>query len=137
MILDAAGDPLAALASQVDGFASAQGLSAKARYTLDLVLEELITNVVNHGAGPEGADVHVTLSGEDRTVVGTVSDNAMAFDPLAMAPPDTSSSLEERAVGGLGVHLVRTLANEVSYAREGDRNVLRFTVTDEETEVSR
>ncbi|XWN29620.1 MAG: ATP-binding protein [Devosia sp.] len=137
MVLDTAGDPLAALATQVDGFAKAQGLGTKARFTLDLVLEELITNVVNHGAGPEGADVQVTLSGQNGTVVGTVSDNAMAFDPLAMAPPDTTSSLEERAVGGLGVHLVRTLASEISYAREGDRNVLRFTLTDEETKVSR
>jgi len=54
----------------------------------------------------------------------TVSDDGVPFDPLAVAPPDTSLPLEQRPLGGLGIHLVRHLVDEVTYERRGDRNVL-------------
>ena len=57
-------------------------------------------------------------------VVAVVSDDGIAFDPLEVPPPDLESSLEDRPVGGLGVHFMLTLMDEVTYRREGDRNVL-------------
>ena len=53
-----------------------------------------------------------------------MSDNGAAFDPLSVPAPDLTTSLDERAVGGLGLHLVRNLMDRVSYSRAGERNQL-------------
>jgi hypothetical protein len=46
----------------------------------------------------------------------------VAFDPFSLATPDTNLPLEERSIGGLGVHFTRTLMSAYGYRREGDRN---------------
>jgi anti-sigma regulatory factor (Ser/Thr protein kinase) len=56
-----------------------------------------------------------------------VSDQGRPFNPLASKAPDLSQSLAERQVGGLGIFLVTSLAEEIDYERDGDRNVLKFT----------
>jgi anti-sigma regulatory factor (Ser/Thr protein kinase) len=57
----------------------------------------------------------------------TVEDDGPAFDPLSLAVPDVTASLDERPVGGLGVFLVRRMMDSVSYHRVGARNQLRMT----------
>ena len=57
-------------------------------------------------------------------VTAEVSDDGRAFDPLKVPPPDLESDLQSRPVGGLGVHFIKTLMDEVSYRREGGRNIL-------------
>jgi anti-sigma regulatory factor (Ser/Thr protein kinase) len=54
-------------------------------------------------------------------------DDGRAFDPLQVAAPDLAAPLEERAVGGLGVHLMRHLVDDIQYRRDGGRNHLVFT----------
>ncbi len=54
----------------------------------------------------------------------TVADDGKPFNPFLLAAPDTGQSVEEREVGGLGVHLVRNVMDEVSYHRRTDRNVV-------------
>ena len=65
--------------------------------------------------GPDGAALEAT-----------VSDDGVPFDPLAAVPPDLGVPVEHRKVGGLGIHLLRALTEEIDYRRDGGRNVLRF-----------
>jgi anti-anti-sigma factor len=64
----------------------------------------------------------VELEGNSLRV--TITDDGPPFDPLAYADPDTELSVEEREIGGLGIHLVRQMMDEVSYRYEGDRNIV-------------
>ena len=57
----------------------------------------------------------------------TIQDNGPAFDPSTAGVPDTALPADERPVGGLGLHLVRTLSDSFDYSREGDRN--RYVIT--------
>jgi sigma-B regulation protein RsbU (phosphoserine phosphatase) len=106
-------------------------LATRARLPLDTVLEirtvcdEILANVIAHGF-PDEAEHEIEVSAEmtGRRLVLTVSDDGVPFDPLTVAPPDTSQPLEQRSIGGLGIHLVRHLVHEVTYERRGDRNVL-------------
>ena len=66
--------------------------------------------------------VEVELS-PDRLSV-TLTDDGTPFDPFGAAAPDTALSVEERRIGGLGIHLVRRMMDEVSYHRRDDRNVV-------------
>ena len=54
----------------------------------------------------------------------TITDDGIPFNPLNQRSPDTSLSIGEREIGGLGIHLVKSMADECSYTRKIDRNVL-------------
>lgn len=90
-----------------------------------LVAEEVVINVATYGHGDGGehwVEVALTSSGQEVTLRFT--DDGRPFDPLAATPPDLESPVEERPIGGLGIHLVLTLVDEAEYARRGGRNVL-------------
>jgi serine/threonine-protein kinase RsbW len=100
---------------------------------LQLALEETITNVINHGYRDVPAGTrHFTVEfsalapadGSPSIVRLVVTDDAPAYDPLARAEVDTSIPLEDRPIGGLGVHLVKKLMTHAAYERRDDRNVL-------------
>lgn len=116
------------MAAAVEEFAEQQSWPAGVVFKVNLVLEELVINVMTHGGREGREEIEVTVtSGEERITI-TISDNGVAFDPLSDAPePETSGSIEDRHVGGLGVHLVRTMMDGVSYRREPGRNHLTMT----------
>lgn len=94
----------------------------------ELALEEVFMNVVMHGSAegkPGQVDVSVELTPTGLTLI--VEDDGPGFDPLSLPPPDVTASLADRAVGGLGVFLVRRLMDTVSYARVAGRNQLRLS----------
>ena len=106
-------------------FAAAHALPASVRRSLDVALDELLTNTMVHGfAGREGGAVTVAVELHPDRVSVTVTDDGKPFDPFALAAPDTALPVGERPVGGLGLHLVRGMMDEVSYQRRGDRNVV-------------
>lgn len=106
-------------------FSAAHGLPADLRRRLHVVLDELLANTVQHGlAGRVDGWASVDVSLDETQLVMVLRDNGTAFDPLARAAPDTTLSVDERAIGGLGVHLVRRLMDDVSYRREGEVNVV-------------
>ena len=96
-------------------------------FQVDLVLEELVLNVVNHGNDGGEGEIVIELVSEAEMVTIQIIDDGRPFDPLTDAPePDTESGIEDRAVGGLGIHLVRTMMDEVSYRREENKNHIRL-----------
>ena len=109
-------------------FWSATELPQAEALTFELALEEVFMNVVMHGASADGVPrVEVSVALGDGALTLTVEDDGPAFDPLSLAAPDVTASLDERRVGGLGVFLVRRMMDSVSYHRVGTRNQLRMT----------
>ena len=91
-------------------------------FKLHLILEELGLNAMTYGGA---SSVRIVISVEAETVTIEISDDGGAFDPLNDAPTvDVNAALDDRPIGGLGIHLVRTLTNDLSYRREGGRNHL-------------
>lgn len=114
--------------SAIGEFSREQDWPPDIEFQVDLVLEELVLNVVHHGSsdGEEG-EIRIELLSDDDEVVIQIIDDGRPFDPLTDAPePDTESGIEDRAVGGLGIHLVRTMMDEVTYRREEDKNHMRL-----------
>ena len=100
--------------------------------TLRLAIEELIINAVDHGGqSPLDGWFVVRISETPSMIELTVEDAGAPFDPTRSREPDIDESIDERAIGGLGLHLVRSLADEFSYQRVGDMNraVLVFNST--------
>ncbi len=91
---------------------------------IQLAVEEAVTNVVTHGYDDSGGDVSIRLESSPAQIAITIIDAGAAFDPTTMPPPDVTADLDHRKIGGLGVHLIRSVMDEVRYARERDQNRL-------------
>src|SRR5271166_111827 len=113
----------------VGTFAAEQGLADDDQARIIIVLEELLTNLSRYGypnrPKPEGiAEVTLELEGDRLTI--EFGDDGQAFDPLDRVAPDLGQPVESRRVGGLGLHMVRELAEEAHYSRRDGRNVVRL-----------
>ena len=105
--------------------------SQKLLIEVQLAVEELMLNVFSHGSNGEGTCARLDITGSGKDVVITISDNGVPFNPVADSPePDIDAGLEDRKIGGLGVHLVKTLADELSYRREDGHNILTIRMSD-------
>ena len=112
----------------IQSFAETAPLSPDARNAFDLALTEWITNVISYAY--EDDEEHwisvrfLTAPSQARV---EVEDDGRAFNPLDLPPVDTTVPLEQRPVGGLGVHMIRQLMDSVEYRRADGRNILTLT----------
>jgi serine/threonine-protein kinase RsbW len=127
--LDDDGLEIPRLASTLEYFAEVGNIPAKALFRLNLALDELLTNVISYGYPDERAgEIRVRVRFDGSRIEVRLADDALAFDPFSVPEPDLSSSLDDRPIGGLGVHFVRTLMDEVSYRREGRENIVTIAL---------
>jgi len=102
-------------------------LGADATFTMqtNLAVEEAVVNVMNY-AYPKGkaGEVGILAEADNERLKVTISDNGTPFDPTAHPPVDTTLSLEERPIGGLGIHLIRQYMDSINYERVDTQNVL-------------
>jgi serine/threonine-protein kinase RsbW len=109
----------------VEQFGSRHGLSSDIVYQLNLALEEIVTNIISYGLEDrEGHFVGVELRIDGDEVSAQVEDDGAPFDPTELPPPDIEAPIEQRRVGGLGIHLVRELMDDLAYSRTGNKNIL-------------
>ncbi len=110
----------------VEEFAERDNWPPDLVFKLNLVLEELGVNIVNY-SGATG-EIEISLASDGETVTIEIADNGRPFNPLAeLDTPDISAPLGDRPIGGLGVHLVRSMMDELSYSREDGMNRLAMT----------
>lgn len=116
-------EELARISAAVDELAENEGWPQALAFRVNLVLEEFGINVINY-AHEEGVhDFEITLLSEQDTLTIEFTDDGVPFNPLEDKPePDTSAPMEERPIGGLGIHLVRTMTEEMRYERQNSKN---------------
>jgi phosphoserine phosphatase RsbU/P len=102
-----------------------QGLATNVMRDLKLALEEILTNIISYGyTDNREHEIKVRLSVQPGEINAEVEDDGRPFNPLEAQAPDTTQRLEERNIGGLGIHLVRKLMDGLEYRRQGDKNLL-------------
>ena len=122
------------LPEALDGLASTlrdAGVGGERIHDAQLVVEELLCNVMDHGGGADRVVLRVAV--DDGRVVLDVRDDGNAYDPLSQPLPDLDAGIEDRPIGGLGVHLVRELSQDARYQRLDGWNVLRVVLPDAST----
>jgi serine/threonine-protein kinase RsbW len=131
--LDGVAEQLSALMQFAQRFQADSGLSDADTFALELVLEELFMNVALHGSKGRSSSprVAVTLGTAANEMLIEMEDDGAPFDLLAAPAPDVSADLDQRPIGGLGVHLIREMMDHVEYQWVSGRNrvVLRKTLT--------
>lgn len=120
---------VAAFADVFESFCMQHGIETAVMRAFQVAFDEWLTNVVDYAhAGREQTDIEVALGLDSGSLVAEVVDHGEAFNPLTdSAEPSLELEVEDRPIGGLGVHLIRTLMDDVSYRREDGRNHLRMT----------
>jgi len=126
-------DSLAGIRQVVKDESLRAGLSKKAAYNLMLAIDEIATNIIVHGyeeTGTEGP-VDVLVDHTDDTLCVILEDEAVPFDPLQRELPNEdffAKPLEERPIGGMGIHLTINAVDEFKYEYTNNRNRNIFIV---------
>ena len=113
------------LTAFVDDVCEAMGFDATTTMKMNLAIEEAVVNVMNY-AYPQGTigDIHIEAQANDVRLKFIIADNGVPFDPTAQKETDTTLSVEDRPIGGLGIHLVRQLMDSINYERADGKNIL-------------
>jgi serine/threonine-protein kinase RsbW len=116
----------AALAPELEAFGLSHGVPLSVLNDLNVVLDELVTNVISYGYA-DGAEhvIVIDVDVADGAVVVEVVDDGVAFDPMAEPAPDLRGNLRERRIGGLGIQYVKHLTDSCCYRRVDGKNHLR------------
>lgn len=96
------------------------------RTTIDIAVEELFVNIASYAYNPDIgiAVVQVTVHEEPLSVEITFIDHGVQYDPLAKDDPDTTLSLHQRKIGGLGIFMVKKSMDKVNYEYKDGKNIL-------------
>lgn len=116
------------LAEYIDSIADEAGINPSLAMSLNLALEEAVTNVIMY-AYPEGTDgtVDIITEANDGLLTFIIKDSGKAFDPTQKEDADVTLSAEERQIGGLGIFLVKQIMDTVNYQRIDGQNILTLT----------
>jgi serine/threonine-protein kinase RsbW len=109
---------LAALLEVVARMAAHQRLDRSIERDLRLAVEEACVNVIDHGYPPgHPGQIRLSITAESDRIVIDIADDAAAFDPGDAPAPDLRADWDDRRIGGLGWHLIRSVTDEVRHAR--------------------
>ncbi len=124
--LPANGTEIARLQASLEAFAAEHSLSQEGLFKLNLVLDELVTNAISYGFnGIARPQIHLQITLDQGYAHVCLRDNGQPFNPFSEAPePDLDTPLEQRRIGGLGIHFVRSMLETFHYQRDGDWNVI-------------
>ena len=116
-------------AAQVEAFCRERNFPAPIVYKFGLALDETLTNVISYAfADGKPHAIEIRLETRDGYLSALMSDDGAPFDPLSQPEPDVHAPLEQRKIGGLGIHLVRKLMDKAEYQRRDGRNILTFGI---------
>ena len=118
-------DELDRITAEVEDLGMQENWSPDLVFRVNLVLEEMVLNVIDYGTEDGVNEIEIILTLTDESLTIEIIDDGSPFDPLSDAPdPDLDATLEERRVGGLGIHLTRSMMDDMRYRREQDKNHL-------------
>jgi anti-sigma regulatory factor (Ser/Thr protein kinase) len=111
------------LCRHLDECGNIMALPPKCRSELNLGLDELFTNIISYGF-EDGSEhqIKFTLAKDDETLVVEVEDDGIPFNPLDAASPGVARDLESIDIGGLGIHLVKKMVDDIDYQRVEGKN---------------
>ena len=116
---------IATVTDALDSFAAANSVPETITWRFQLALEELLRNIVAHAyADSNEHEIEIRFQCDGSAFSATVADDGIPFNPLHSEAPDLSEALDEREIGGLGIHLARNVVEKMDYAWDEGKNVV-------------
>lgn len=115
------------LSEVVEQFGEIHNLSLKIIFDLNLALEEFLTNVIKYSYGDNQEHlININISLIEDEIIIVIEDDGNSFNPLEISEPDIKKPPEKRKIGGLGIHLIRNLFDQLKYERKNNKNIVSF-----------
>lgn len=112
------------------GAAAKAGLPGDRILKLEIALEEALVNIMRYAYEDDIGEIRIVCrSCVQRLFVTEIIDDGNPFNATAAPPPDLTTNLDERRIGGLGIHLMKAFVDEVSYRRDGEKNILALSIS--------
>ena len=119
---------IAKVDEKLDDFAGQFGVPPAIAATFHIIFDDLLNNVISYGFNAEQRHfIDIRLELTANSLIVSIADDGVPFNPLAETAPDTTLSIEDRPIGGMGIHLVINMVDNISYQRTADKNVLTLT----------
>ena len=123
--IEASPDALDRINDEIESLSRQEEWPSDLFFTTNLVVEELGLNVINHAYRGQSGEFEIIITSKEQAITVEIIDNGPPFNMLQDAPlPDVEAEIEERPVGGLGIHLVKTMMDELHYKRDQEKNHL-------------
>ena len=115
--------------TEVKNFCCSNDIENDKCFDIVIIIDELATNIIKY-AFVDGCDhtFDIVIEKNDEKLHIQLLDDGIPFDPLKRSNPDTDSSLEERAIGGLGIYFAKQLSEQITYERTENKNQLDIFV---------
>jgi len=113
----------------VEVFLEKKGIPDDTVFTVHLALEEMLSNVIKYAFKDFAChDISLGISIEKKKLKITIEDGGVEFNPLSVPEKKTDAPIHEREVGGLGIHLVKSMVQDMSYCRKNGKNHLEMVI---------
>ena len=124
---------LATVNKLISDLKSSWNLSDSLQFNLELSLEEIISNIIHYGFPDEAThEIEVCFEQGNKVLTVRITDDGIPFDPLHQtAEQELDKPLEERQIGGLGIHFVRELSKKMEYQRKQEKNILTIELNNQ------
>ena len=119
---------MAVLVDQFHDFCRAGHVPETVEKHLKLALDELVSNTIFYGNPDPDSVIQISAKVTGQTLNMEIVDFGNPFNPFSRDDPDTALGIEERKIGGLGIHLVKKLMDYTSYQRVDNRNVVQLRI---------
>ncbi len=131
LVVEANVDKLGDVIDFVNEKLEAASCPVKTKRQIDISVEEIFVNIANYAYGEDGGDAVLQMEFTDSPKVVSITflDGGVPYNPLEKEDPDTSLSLEERAVGGLGIFMTKNLMDDMFYEYKDGKNILNMKKT--------
>ena len=128
LTINAAVENIAEVTAFVDEQLEAMGCPIKVQMQIDIAIDELFSNIAQYAYSPDvgPATVQVETAEDPMAVIITFIDNGVPYNPLEQEDPDTTLSVEDRKIGGLGIFLVKQTMDDVIYEYKDGKNILKI-----------
>ena len=129
IVLPAVTESIPKAMAWIDGELEKLECAPKAQMHIDLLMDEILVNVASYAYPDHPGDVTVQFTCRDRIAEITFIDSGIPYNPLENPEPDITLPAEQRPIGGLGIFLVKKMADEAEYRHEGGKNILTIRKT--------
>ncbi len=124
--IDALKENLEKVIQFVDEILESEGCTMKIQFQIDVAVEEIFVNIANYAYAPNVGEavISIDVSGDPKVASITFMDSGIPYDPLKKPDPDVTLSIEDRAIGGLGIFMVKKSMDHMIYEYKDGKNIL-------------
>ncbi len=116
------------IAAFIESFGDDAGLDNKTVFEINLIMDELFTNITNYAYSDDNTHyIDIFIDKDDNNITLRIIDDGLEFNPLKKEKVNTETNLDDRNIGGLGIHIVRQKTDSIFYERKDDKNILTMT----------